>query len=72
MNNMNEEELIKELYWLEDEYNQLDKELKEATAKGDKVWLENLEYKKEYLDRHLKQAKKNYERNKNKLEKLNL
>lgn len=64
MNNMNEEELIKELYWLEEEYNQLDKELKEATEKGDKVWLENLEYKKEYLDRHLNQAKKFYIRNK--------
>lgn len=57
-------ELIKELYWLEDEFKQLDKDLKEANAKGDKVWLENLQYKKEYLDRHLKQARKNYERSK--------
>lgn len=58
------EDYYKEIYWLESEYNQLGKDLKEAKERNDLCWIENLEMKKEYLDRHLNQAKKFYIRNK--------
>lgn len=42
-----------ELYILEEEYKLFDKHYKEATERNDSIWIENLAYKKEYLDNKL-------------------